>query len=197
MITRERSAQGIHRAMVETPFGRFALEASAKGLRSITPLDVRPATAIAHEERGRIEREGEASIGSGGQKSESGAPHRQLPGDGASSTLRAAAAALSAYCAGDPSPYAGALDVEGTDFQLRVWRRLLAIPFGAQVTYGAIATELGGPYDARAVGAAVGANPVTILIPCHRVVGAKGKLTGYAWGLDMKRRLLAHELRIT
>ena len=74
-----------------------------------------------------------------------------------------------------------------------MWRRLLAIPFGAQTTYGALAADLGAPGDARAVGAAVAANPVAILVPCHRVVGAGGALRGYAWGLDLKRRLLTHE----
>ena len=107
--------------------------------------------------------------------------------------LAAAGEALRAYCAGDPAAYAGALDLKGTDFQLRVWRRLLAIPFGAQTTYGALAADLGAAGDARAVGAALAANPVAILVPCHRVVGAGGALRGYAWGLDLKRRLLAHE----
>ncbi|TMQ50622.1 MAG: methylated-DNA--[protein]-cysteine S-methyltransferase, partial [Candidatus Eisenbacteria bacterium] len=63
-------------------------------------------------------------------------------------------------------------------------------------TYGALARDLGVPGDARAVGAAVAANPIAILVPCHRVVGAGGTLRGYAWGVDFKRRLLAHELRI-
>ena len=104
--------------------------------------------------------------------------------------------ALRAYCAREAAPYAGELDLAGTDFQLRVWRRLLEIPFGGQVTYGSIAADLGQRGDARAVGTAVAANPIAILIPCHRVVGAGGALRGYAWGLDLKGRLLAHELRI-
>ena len=114
-------------------------------------------------------------------------------GDAAHPHLAAAAAWLRAYAAGDPAPFAGALDLAGSDFQRRVWQRLLAIPFGAQATYGAIAVELGIPGEARAVGAAVAANAVAILVPCHRVVGAGGALRGYAWGLDLKRRLLAHE----
>ena len=114
-------------------------------------------------------------------------------GDPAHPHVAAARAALESYCAGDPAPYRGALDLRGTEFQLQVWRRLLAIPFGAQVTYGEIARDLGVPEDARAVGAAVAANPIAILVPCHRVVGAGGTLRGYAWGLDLKRSLLAHE----
>ena len=114
-------------------------------------------------------------------------------GDARNRHLAAAAEALRAHGAGAPQAYAGALDLAGTDFQLRVWRRLLAIPFGAQTTYGALAADLGAPGDARAVGAAVAANPVAILVPCHRVVGAGGALRGYAWGLDLKRRLLTHE----
>lgn len=107
--------------------------------------------------------------------------------------IAAAAEALRAHGTGDPAAYSGALDLTGTDFQLRVWRRLLAIPFGAQTTYGALAADLGVLGEARAVGAAVAANPVAVLVPCHRVVGADGTLRGYAWGLDLKRRLLAHE----
>jgi len=118
------------------------------------------------------------------------------PDGGESRHLGDAAAALLAYCEGDPSPYGGALDLAGTEFQIRVWRRLLAVPFGAQVTYGTLAADLGLPGEARAVGTAVAANPIAILVPCHRVVGAGGTLRGYAWGLDLKRRLLARELRL-
>ncbi len=81
----------------------------------------------------------------------------------------------------------------GTPFQRAVWQALLAIPFGQQGVYGELAWQLERPRAVRAVGAAVGRNPVSIIVPCHRVVGANGALTGYAGGLDRKRALLALE----
>ena len=173
MTTLRMESDRLQRSVVETLLGRFALTASAQGLRSLVPLGV----------GGGFDR-GEPR-GAPAAADEAGLRH-----------LQAAVAALRGYCAGDPSPFAGALDLAGTDFQLRVWRRLLAIPFGAQITYGTLAAELGVAGEARAVGAAVAANPVAILVPCHRVVGAGGTLRGYAWGLDLKRRLLARELRL-
>lgn len=85
------------------------------------------------------------------------------------------------------------LSVAGTPFQWMVWRELLKIPFGETRTYGQLAAALGRPGSARAVGAACGRNPLAILVPCHRVVGADGSLTGYAWGVERKRALLALE----
>jgi AraC family transcriptional regulator of adaptative response/methylated-DNA-[protein]-cysteine methyltransferase len=85
------------------------------------------------------------------------------------------------------------LHVKGTNFQLKVWRALLGIPVGNVTTYGAIAAALGDPKAARAVGTAVGSNPVSYLIPCHRVIRATGELGGYAWGPDRKRVMLALE----
>ena len=81
----------------------------------------------------------------------------------------------------------------GTDFQVRVWERLLRIPRGRAETYGAIARDIGRPGAARAVGAAVGGNPVSFVVPCHRALGAGGKLTGYHWGLTRKRAMLGWE----
>lgn len=81
----------------------------------------------------------------------------------------------------------------GTPFQRAVWQALLAIPFGRQGVYGELARQLGRPHAVRAVGSAVGRNPVSIIVPCHRVIGANGSLTGYAGGLDRKRALLALE----
>lgn len=106
--------------------------------------------------------------------------------------LEAARAALTDYFAGRP-PSLPALDLQGSDFQRLVWRALLDIPWGEVRTYGELAQALGRPGAARAVGAANGANPVAVLVPCHRVVAAGGRLGGYAAGLDVKRRLLAHE----
>ncbi len=81
----------------------------------------------------------------------------------------------------------------GTDFEVRVWQTLLGIPFGSATTYGAIADEIGRPTASRAVGAAVGKNPISFVVPCHRVVGSTGKLTGYHWGLIRKRAILGWE----
>ncbi|HET8734680.1 MAG TPA: methylated-DNA--[protein]-cysteine S-methyltransferase [Anaeromyxobacteraceae bacterium] len=106
--------------------------------------------------------------------------------------LEAARAALADYFAGRP-PQLPALDLQGSEFQRRVWRALLEIPWGEVRSYGELAASLGMPGAARAVGAANGRNPVAILVPCHRVVGAGGRLGGYSGGLDVKRKLLAHE----
>lgn len=81
----------------------------------------------------------------------------------------------------------------GTDFQLRVWDALLKIPMGTARTYSSIATEIGAPAACRAVGAAVGANPVSFVVPCHRAIGKSGALTGYHWGLTRKRAILGWE----
>jgi len=105
---------------------------------------------------------------------------------------------LNRYFAGDaPSPAELPLAPEGSEFQKRVWALLLAIPYGRTTTYGALAraisAQTGRPMAGQAVGGAVGRNPISIIIPCHRVVGANGSLTGYAGGLDKKLWLLAHE----
>lgn len=97
------------------------------------------------------------------------------------------------YFAGRRRVFGVPLDPAGTEFQQDVWRALLRIPMGALSTYGAIARQLGRPEAARAVGAAVGRNPIAIIVPCHRVVGRDGSLTGYAAGLPRKRALLALE----
>lgn len=112
--------------------------------------------------------------------------------DGSDAVLSATAAALAAYFSG--KAYAlPPLDPAGTDFQREVWRALLAIPAGAPDSYGQLAARLGRAQAARALGAAVGRNPISILIPCHRVVGAGGALTGYAGGLARKQALLKLE----
>nr|WP_052113151.1 methylated-DNA--[protein]-cysteine S-methyltransferase [Knoellia aerolata] len=100
---------------------------------------------------------------------------------------------LAEYLRGDRTAFTVPTATHGDAFSERVWDHLARIPYGATTTYGAIARELGGPGLAQRVGQAVGRNPVSILIPCHRVVGADGSLTGYAGGLDRKARLLALE----
>ena len=106
--------------------------------------------------------------------------------------VRATKRWLDAYWRGE-RPDNVALDPEGTPFQQDVWRALLAIEPGSTCCYGDIAAAIGRPAASRAVGAAVGRNPVGIIVPCHRVIGRDGTLTGYAGGLDRKQRLLAHE----
>jgi len=85
------------------------------------------------------------------------------------------------------------LDTNGTVFQQSVWQALLTVPFGQSQTYGYIANQLNNPKAVRAVGAANGKNPISIIVPCHRIIGANAKLTGYAGGLDRKLWLLKHE----
>ncbi|WP_106850136.1 methylated-DNA--[protein]-cysteine S-methyltransferase [Blastococcus sp. Marseille-P5729] len=88
------------------------------------------------------------------------------------------------------------LDLRGTGFQLAVWEQLLRIPYGQRRSYGQIAADLGDPRSVRAVGAANGSNPVSIIVPCHRVVAGTGALTGYAGGVERKRYLLELETRV-
>ena len=105
----------------------------------------------------------------------------------------AARRALDAWADAPHDPDLPPLDPHGTPFQLAVWTQLRAIPRGASTSYGAIAQALGKPQASRAVGAAVGRNPLGILVPCHRVLGANGALTGYASGLALKIQLLQQE----
>jgi methylated-DNA-[protein]-cysteine S-methyltransferase len=107
--------------------------------------------------------------------------------------LAAAAAQLDEYFAGERRDFDLELDLRGTEFQRAVWDELLRIPYGETMSYGELARRLGRPERVRAVGAANGRNPVAIVAPCHRVIGADGSLTGYGGGLDRKRALLAVE----
>ena len=100
---------------------------------------------------------------------------------------------LSEYFARARTTFELALDPPGTDFQRQVWAALRAIPYGTTVSYGELARRLGDVRATRAVGAANGKNPIPIIVPCHRVIGARGELTGFGGGLDRKRWLLEHE----
>jgi methylated-DNA-[protein]-cysteine S-methyltransferase len=110
--------------------------------------------------------------------------------------LADAAEQLEQYFAGERTEFELELAPRGTAFQRRVWSLLLEIPFGETTTYGALAQRLGDPRTVRAVGLANGRNPISIVVPCHRVIGANGKLVGYGGGLDRKRALLAHEAEV-
>lgn len=109
--------------------------------------------------------------------------------------IKEASQQLDAYWAGELFDFDLPLAPGGTPFQNKVWAALRTIPYGKTASYGDIAKKIGSPTASRAVGAANGRNPIAIVVPCHRVIGANGTLTGYAGGLDMKRQLLAHETR--
>lgn len=100
---------------------------------------------------------------------------------------------LRAYFAGDLEAFDLALAPQGTPFQLAVWKQLCQIPYGETISYGELARRVGNPKASRAVGLANGSNPIAIIVPCHRVIGSNGKLTGYGGGLAIKEKLLALE----
>ena len=100
---------------------------------------------------------------------------------------------LEAYFEGHLTKFTVKLSPEGTDFQQKVWKALRSIPYGETVSYGDIAKRIGNPNASRAVGAANGHNPISIIVPCHRVIGANGKLVGYGGGLPIKQSLLSLE----
>ena len=149
-----------------------------------TPLG--PMTALATQA-------GLAGLWFAGQKHQPAA--LTAPEDAAHPTLQAAARWLQAYWARtSPMPPPPVLDLSaGTPFQQAVWAALLKTPPGATTTYAAIAAAAASPAAVRAAGAAIGRNPISLIVPCHRVLGSGGALTGYAGGLERKRALLAHE----
>lgn len=100
---------------------------------------------------------------------------------------------LAEYFAGDRTEFDVELAPVGTPFQLQVWEALRGIPYGETAGYGEIARRIGRPTASRAIGAANGRNPISIIVPCHRVIGADGSLTGYGWGNERKSWLLDHE----
>jgi methylated-DNA-[protein]-cysteine S-methyltransferase len=150
----------------KTPVGELTLIASDRGLRAI----LWPGSSFASAGIAALPR-----------------PNPEHP------ILGRALTQLDEYFAGARTSFDLPLDLEGTRFQLAAWRSLANIPFGATSTYGQQAAALGIPTAARAVGTANGANPVCIVLPCHRVIGADGSLTGFAGGLHVKRWLLDHE----
>jgi O-6-methylguanine DNA methyltransferase len=123
------------------------------------------------------------------------APNRDREGADAAAAALAAEAArqLDEYFSGRRREFDLPLDLAGTEFQQRVWKSVSGIPYGQTRSYAQIATSIGSPKAVRAVGAANGANPVVIIVPCHRVIASGGGLGGYGGGLELKRRLLALE----
>ena len=151
--------------VTDSPVGRLTLVASDDGLAGIL---------WENERRGRVRLQ---------------ARRGRRPASGAGRDQRQ----LTEYFAGRRQAFSLKLDFNGTAFQKQVWNALLTIPFGETRSYGEIARQIGRPAAARAVGAANGKNPVSIVAPCHRVIGSTGTLTGFAGGLEAKARLLALE----
>ncbi len=148
-----------------SPVGRLTLVASETGLRAVLWEKDRP---------GRV-------------------PLGDVAERASHPVLESAKSQLAAYFAGELREFEVPLDAVGTPFQMRVWAALRSIPFGETRSYGAIAAQLGDTKAVRAVGAANGRNPISIIVPCHRVIGASGSLTGFAGGLKAKSALLALE----
>ena len=159
----------LHYTTHPTPVGELTLVASEHGLRAV----VWPKSSLKRE-------------GVGGR------PQRNPDHPILKTTTRQ----LDAYFVGELTAFDIPLDLEGTRFQVAAWRSLANIPFGTTTTYGRQAAGLGIPTAARAIGAANGANPVCIVLPCHRVIGSDGSLTGFGGGLPVKRWLLDHEARV-
>lgn len=158
-------ASAVRYTHVESPIGPFLLAGSDSAL------------AVASFARGKQRREPQA-----------GWVHDP-------ETLRYASEQVEAYFAGQRTTFDLPLAIEGTDFQMRVWAILRTIPFGEVWSYGQVARALGSPGASRAVGAANGANLLPLIIPCHRVIGANGTLTGFGGGLETKKWLLDFERR--
>lgn len=148
---------------IPTPIGDLLATDLGAGLASLTFPDQRGATPIA-------------------------ADWQRDPGP-----FREVAEAIEAYFAGEPVEFDLPLDLRGTELQRQVWQALLDCPYGRTTTYREVAQQVGRPTAARAVGGAIGRNPVAIVVPCHRVIATDGSLTGYAGGVDRKRHLLALE----
>ena len=164
-----QSKPALHSTTHRTPVGELTLVGSDRGLRAILWPKLSPTRAGIHPR-----------------------PHRNPDHP----ILVQTADQLDEYFAGSRTTFDVPLDLQGTRFQLAAWRSLADIPFGTTTSYGRQAAGLGIPTAARALGAANGANPVCIVLPCHRVIGADGSLTGFGGGLPTKQWLLDHEARV-
>ena len=154
-----------------SPLGTYTLINSQRGVVSLAPENQTPARLARWERQGIHIREGSAQND-------------------------IVAHQLDEYFAGRLLQFTLPLDLRGTPFQCQVWELLRGIPYGETRSYSQIAHALGRPNAARAVGGAIGSNPVDIVVPCHRVIGSDGKLTGYGGGLDRKEALLNLEARV-
>ena len=165
------TAEGVRRTTMASPVGQLTLYAGERGLRAV----LWPGEADAF----------------GLDVSEMIASSS----DAASGVLRAAVGQLNEYFAGTRRQFDVALDPQGSEFQQAAWKVLSGIAYGTTITYAEQARRMGDVNKSRAVGGANGRNPISIIVPCHRVVGADGTLTGYAGGVEAKRWLLQHEHR--
>lgn len=168
MLSSMDAHDGLARTEIDSPFGPLTLLAGPQGLRAIRWPGERP-----DETDDAVARASAATRRS----------------------LHSAAAQLGEYFAGGRTTFDLPLAPVGTPFQLAVWEVLRTIPYGVTISYGEQARRLGDPKKARAVGGANGRNPLPIVVPCHRVIGASGKLVGFGGGLDAKAWLLDHERR--
>jgi methylated-DNA-[protein]-cysteine S-methyltransferase len=125
-----------------------------------------------------------------------GGPAPEAPWKLDESLFQTACEQLNAYFAGEATSFDLVLKPSGTPFQLSVWKELCNIPFGSTISYAELARRIRQPGASRAVGRAIGQNPIAIILPCHRVIGADGTLTGYGGGLDRKRWLIEHEATV-
>jgi len=164
-LTQENQVNAMFYTKLESPLGTLLLEANDSGLCALSFAGSKRAAR----------------------------PHPGATQDDApfAETIRQ----LQAYFRGELKDFDLPLALIGTPFQLRVWQRLRAIPFGETISYGQLAKQIGKPKAARAVGLANGSNPIPIIVPCHRVIGSNGHLTGYGGGLSIKEKLLAFESR--
>jgi len=182
---------------VESPVGVLRLAADDQGLRQILFTKSKPHTDRAWPKINDVILS-ELPL----RTKDLGEPPRRLNRE-ATQTIRREASILlketirqlRAYFSGELEHFDLPLAPHGTPFQLEVWRRLCEIPYGETISYGELARRIGNPKASRAVGLANGSNPIPIIIPCHRVIGSNGKLTGYGGGLPIKQKLLALEHR--
>lgn len=169
MVRFKRPAlDAVYTCHYDSPFGRYILGSSSKGVVCIKTANQEAASIKGWEKSGYIIKKDKAANAVLVQE-------------------------LDAYFSGALKRFTVPLDLRGTDFQVRVWKKLQAIPYGETRSYGEIASQVGRPKGARAVGRANGSNPVSIVVPCHRVIGANGSLVGYGGGLDRKTALLELE----
>ncbi len=163
----------LHSSTIDSPVGPLTIVASDAGVRAVLwPTD---------DDKRRVPLDAIDS------DSTSAAEHPMIA---------AAARQLTEYFDGERRDFDVPLDPAGTDFQQSAWMALRSIPYGTTVSYGEQAAQMGDKRKARAVGAANGRNPISIIVPCHRVVGSTGALTGFAGGVDTKEWLLRHERRV-
>lgn len=173
----------IHRLTIRLPGALAGYERNAAMTHTIIDSPIGPLTIV----------RGERGISGLFMLEHKPAPDEAAFGERDDAALADAARQLGEYWTGERTAFDLPLDPVGTAFQQRVWQALRAIPYGETRTYGWIAATLGHPTAVRAVGLANSRNPISIIVPCHRVVGSTGRLTGYAGGVERKRFLLDHE----